>query len=186
MNGSPPAPSLELLGQKIPVTGWTAVISLIVALTIVGGIVGPNLIAGKNVEVDAGTFTYKVTDGVVISTSKERLLIFWTPSQYTRADTEANKEEVKPYYDASDSSGPEGKVEKFAKLLMDMGARGYNRFEVYGQGTSNPKRGYLWRLTSDAKDQRFDRENFVRTYSKFWQRTENIYVEEYDFPAKSR
>jgi hypothetical protein len=174
--------ALTLLGQVIPLNAWTAIIVALVCATVLLAL-WLSLRSGVQLQIQSGTFLYSLDGEKVRRGTEQRLLVFWTPSKQTKLDVERNQEKVQPYYDVGDD---EGRIKRFADELVRRGALGYNRFEVTGRGTTPEKRGYLWRVTANAWNPAFTGDAFVKFYSQYWDRKENIYLEEYDFSEATR
>lgn len=178
--------NLEILGQKFPTNVWTVAMIFVVGFTILG-FHGLSLYysahGGAVTDFRGGPYVYQVNSKGVTGSARQRLLIFWTPSKYTKEDITNAGEPMEPWYDVDDK---EEKILDFANKLTALKAQGFNRLEVWGKGTTSPKRGYLWRVTANVDNDNFDRETFAKFYASFWGRTKDIYLEEYDFSQLTR
>lgn len=177
--------TIELLNQKIPTNKWTLGIIIAAGLTIIGfhWLSLEYSARGVQTEMHGGPYLYQINNNKKVSTPvRQKLLIFWTPNKLTKLDIPKN-EKLEPWYEVDDN---EKKIKEFQEKLVNRGAKGYNRIDIYGKGTTQPKRGYLWRVTTDADNEKLSRENFVKFYSEFWGRTKDIYIEEYNFTNNTR
>ena len=177
--------SIDFLGVKLPTNIWAwAIVSSIGAVVVAFHYFSLDFAKkGAATQIDGGAYSYKVAEsGSVMEVSRQKLIVFWTPNKYTKQDL-ASGEKIEPWYDVDDK---EEKIKAFENMLVDKGVKGFNRFEVYGKGTTGPKRGYLWRITTEANEENFKREKFVKLYSEFWKRKKDIYVEEYNFSQNTR
>lgn len=186
MAARPDALDLTILGQnfKIPTNAITVLWLLIIgsAVCIVAYF---SLVIGKERNVSS---VYGMIGGIFTHTGETqeevaRVFNFWTPSLRTREAFGATPEQQKAnaawkdFYEADDK-----KIEQFTNVLLtDLHIRGYSRFEVFGR-SANPgsveKWGYWWSI-SIFKDQDVTRRDVLDAYSKFWNRKEGIYLEEY-------
>lgn len=124
-------------------------------------------------------------DGTLQAPNIATILKFWTPSKVTKYDVLGLRtnvplnggqlEQVPLYYVVDDE---EQKIQHFGSLLTEMGVFGYYYYASTGQGTTGPKRGYTWEATI-AQDHPISAQDFVKTYSTFWGRTTNIWLQEF-------
>ena len=169
----------QILGQKIifPMNVWASVTIAIIAI-LVGAIV--YMVTTPEVIRAIQDFTFGNYDkhGVLQNKKEQKILGFWTPSRETRMAEDLR--------DLPDSKVPkryfvdekETQIIEFGKQLKKLGAQGYTRYKVFGEGTTDLKQGWFWQVTVDVDNEKFTRKNFLRFYSEFWGREKNIYLEE--------
>lgn len=159
----------------------------IVTVTIIALIVwlGPKARdAGPEVGVYEATGERSSTDPDVVS-----IFHFWTPSMHTKRDIvgkqdieqhNINRSEVPHWYWASDiepGRALEQEVHEFLDLLRLRKPVGINISPVFGVGTSDLKRGYLWELTVSRLNP-ISRKELLGLYKKHWKRENEIWIQQ--------
>ncbi|AGN11298.1 hypothetical protein [Simiduia agarivorans] len=172
------ASMMELVGQRIPVNVWSALIVLILSVLIfslekctVGGV--------KNV-VQAGL----LGENVVESTDS-LILTFWTPSERTWAEmSDGEKERLVKDGRADWYQTTNDILASFGDQLVNgngLSAQGFSRWESFGKGTSASKWGWTWSVSIARKNVGADvgiiKNKFRDIYTKNFIRDQDIYLE---------
>jgi len=186
---------IEILGQKLdwPTTWASAVAAILVVATLVAGIAGIlyiTLVVAKtsNIDVVKGIIFAGVYDRAGNQEHSKPKTIYrcWTPNKNTKRihlglpldtpEEQINKTNVPAYYWVTDKDEPE--IHAFINQLSMHNVAGFDYYEAHGKGTTSPKVGYVWDITVDDQNP-LSRKTFINLYATSWNRTNNIWLEEY-------
>jgi len=171
---------MELLGQKIPLNAWffaslLAILCFLAFIEFNGGRGEASKFIGRM----AGAFN---EDGQLSKSSDLISYRFWTPSENTWNETsESDKKTIIAKGRENWYQTDKKEIQEFTKALTAnnevTGYRGYNRYVVYGAGTSDLKPGWKWNVTF-LKSGKFSIADLTKMYSKHFHRNELIYIEQ--------
>ena len=167
---------IEFLGQKLsyPKTIYGAVFSLGLFI-LLGFSLYTILVLAKSENLNI------VTEDIIVggyggkTDFKRKNIVqhqFWTPSRGT--------------YESQDLSGWVEDIKDIEKRNAEFGTLltkndsiyGYRRYEIYGQGRSNPKKGMWWVINADKE---LSTKNVADLYQRFWDTDNSVYIESYYF-----
>lgn len=167
---------IEVLGQKLsyPKTVYGAVFSLGL-FALLGFSLYTVLVLAKSENLNI------VTEDIIVggyggqTDFKRKNIVqyqFWTPSKGTYESKDLS-DWVKAIKDIETRNAEFGSL-----LTQNNSIYGYRRYEIFGQGRSEPKKGMWWVVNADKH---ITTETIAAIYQSYWNTDSSIYIESYYF-----
>lgn len=161
----------EIFGQKFPLNKWF----FLTIFTVIMAFLALKLAGHDPIQEYFVAGLYNA-EGKSIKTDNTKIFRFWTPdtstwnsmSPMTQDEIVSKKQDQ--WYKTTNKN-----IDDFSKALMS-NSLGYSRWEAWGQGTNEFKKGLLWSLTVPA-DSEFSVKSLAKLYANYFKRDKNIYIE---------